>query len=66
MQDNQPAYRLTFEDAVDVWTRHWNGEYQHQIAACYGVNQGRVNEILKGRLHAGSEAIAREQRKPAA
>ncbi len=54
-------YRFSFEDAVQVWLRRWNGEYQHQIAASYGVNQGRVNEILKGKAHLGSEQIAKKQ-----
>lgn len=57
MADTTP-YRLTPEDAVDVWLRHWNGEYQHAIAAKYGVNPGRVNEVLKGRKHPGSERLA--------
>lgn len=51
-------YQLTFSDAVDVWLRHWAGEYQHHIAANYGVNPGRVNDILKGRKHPASEAVA--------
>src|SRR5262249_47342281 len=38
----QPAkfvrYRLTFNDAVDIWLRHWAGEYQHTIAARYDVS----------------------------
>ena len=54
----KPTYTLTFEDAVDVWLRHWDGEYQHQIAADYGVNQGRICDVLKGRLHPGSIAVA--------
>ena len=58
-------YRLTFEDAVSVWKRHLGGEYQHHIAASFGVNPGRVNDVLKGRKHAGSERLAREQRSAA-
>lgn len=54
------TYQLTKEDAVQVWVRHWSGEYQHVIAASFGVNQGRVNEVLKGRRHPGSEDIARQ------
>ena len=52
------TYTLTFDDAVQVWLRHWNGEFQHKIAASYGVNQGRVNEVLKERLHPGSKQTA--------
>lgn len=52
------TYTLTFDDAVQTWLRHWNGEFQHKIAASYGVNQGRVNEVLKERLHPGSKQAA--------
>ncbi len=55
---NPPSYQLTFDDAVNIWLRHWAGEYQHVIAASYGVNPGRVNEVLKGHRHAGSEEEA--------
>ncbi len=58
-QNDAAAYRLTFEDAVDVWVRHWNGEYQHHIAASYGVNPGRVNEVLKEHKHIGSQQAAK-------
>ena len=53
---------FTFEEAVDVWLRHWSGQYQHDIAHDYGVNPGRVNEILKERKHIGSKQIAASKR----
>jgi hypothetical protein len=53
---------LTFDDAVDVWLRHWAGEFQHKIAAYYGVNQGRINEVLKEKIHIGSKQIAASKR----
>ena len=56
---------ITFNEAVDVWLRHWAGEYQHTTAAAYGVNQGRINDVLKGRLHRGSEAVAAAKRSAA-
>jgi hypothetical protein len=56
------AYHLTFDDAVDVWLRHWAGEYQHRIAADYDVNQGRICDVLKGRMHPGSERVAKHKR----
>lgn len=59
MNQNEPPYRLTFDDAVEVWRRHWAGEYQHHIAAAFGVNPGRVNDVLKYRKHVGSEEAAR-------
>lgn len=62
--DNEP-YRLTFEDAVVVWQRHFDGVYQHHTAAFFGVNPGRVNDVLKGRKHEGSEQVARQRRSAA-
>lgn len=52
--------RLTFEDARRVWMMHWSGMYQHHIAAHFGVNQGRISEILNGHRHTGSEQAARK------
>ena len=52
---------LTFEEAVEVWPRFWSGEYQHLIAADYGVNPGRVNEVVKERKHIGSREIAEKR-----
>ncbi|WP_049750561.1 hypothetical protein [Nitrobacter winogradskyi] len=60
-----PTYALTFDDAVDIWIRHWGGEFQHRIAAHFDVNPGRVNEVLKGTRHIGSRDVA-EARKLAA
>jgi len=56
------TYRLTFNEAVDIWLRHWAGEYQHRIAASYDVNQSRVNDVLNERLHIGSKAVAATKR----
>lgn len=53
-----PTYQLTFDDAVDIWDRHWKGEFQHRIAAAFDVNPGRVNEVLKGTRHVGSREAA--------
>ena len=55
----KPTYRLTFADACEVWRLRWRGFFQHQIAARYGVNQARINDVLKARLHPGSEIAAR-------
>lgn len=60
------AYRLTFEDAVDVWIRSWEGEFQHRIAASYDVNPARVNDVLKERTHIGSRPVALAKYKGAA
>jgi len=51
--------RLTFADATAVWLMRWAGTYQHDIAAHFGVNQGRISEILNGKRCPGSEAAAR-------
>jgi hypothetical protein len=58
----QPC-RLSYDDAVNVWLRYWTGEFQHHIAASYGVNPGRVSEVLKRRKHVGSELQATLQRR---
>jgi hypothetical protein len=49
---------LTFDDAVQVWLRHWKGEFQHHTAAHFGVNPGRVSEVLKEHKQIGSRAAA--------
>jgi len=59
------TYKLTYEDGVDIWLRHWAGEFQHDIAAAYGVNQGRVNDVLKERVHPGSKATAAKKKSAA-
>jgi len=63
MNDNDvPSYKLTFCDAVEIWLRHWNGEFQNRIAASFDVNPGRVNEVLKGRKFVGSREAALKKR----
>lgn len=63
MNDNdQPSYTLTFDDAVQIWLRHWAGEFQNRIAASFDVNPGRVNEVLKERKHVGSREAALSKR----
>jgi hypothetical protein len=64
--DNKPTYRLTFVDAIEVWLRHWSGQFQHHIAAHFGVNPGRVNEVLKGHKFLGSREDAEKQFKASA
>jgi hypothetical protein len=53
---------LTFYEAVDVWLRHWSGQYQHDIAADYEVNPRRVNDVLKERTHPDSKQVAASKR----
>jgi hypothetical protein len=54
----RPSYRLTFEDAVNVWMRIWDGEFQNRIAAFYDVNPARVAEVLAETRQPGSRAEA--------
>lgn len=56
--NNRPSRKLTFDDAIQVWIRHWGGEFQNRIAASYDVNPGRVNEVIKQRIHVGSKEAA--------
>lgn len=51
--------RLTFNDAVEVWRMRRSGWLQHHIAARFLVNQGRISEVLAGKLHPGSEQTAK-------
>ena len=60
MQDNLPPQKpdVTFDEAVEVWRLHELGVAQHRIAARFGVNPGRVNEVLKEHKHIGSRDVA--------
>jgi hypothetical protein len=60
--DNAPSHTLTFENAVEIWLRHWDGEFQNRIAASFDVNPGRVNEVLKERKFIGSREAALKKR----
>jgi hypothetical protein len=53
------ALQLTYSDAITVWLMRWAGTYQHDIAAHFGVNQGRISEILTRKRWVGSEQAAR-------
>ncbi|MAC88282.1 MULTISPECIES: hypothetical protein [Maricaulis] len=55
---NPPPYRLTFADAIEVWLMHWDKNHQHNIAAHFGVNSGRINDVVKERIHIGSREAA--------
>jgi len=59
VQDNTlRKTKFTFEEAVDVWLRHFGGQYQHQIAAAYVINVRAVNHVLKEKNHVGSKQVA--------
>jgi len=43
------ARRLNDEMIRTIWERLRKGEHQHDIAAAYGLNQGRISEINTGK-----------------
>ena len=43
------AKKLTDETIRNIWARLRKGEHQHDIAAAFGLNQGRVSEINTGK-----------------
>lgn len=49
---------LTDAEAIQVWLMHWEGKLQHEIAAAFGKNQGRISEVLNGKTHLRSRADA--------
>jgi hypothetical protein len=49
---------LTRELIAIIKRRLLNGEFQHDIAADYGLNQGRVSEILNGKRGSGIKPAA--------
>ncbi len=58
MRSKSVSPRLTLEDAVEIWRRRWLGEAQHDIAAAFHVNPGRVSEVLSGKLFPEARDIA--------
>ncbi len=54
--------RLTLEDAIEIWRRRWLGESQHALAAAFGVNQGRIAEVLAGKKFPEAKALALQGR----
>lgn len=47
--NRSPSYKLTMNDAVEIWKRYRRGEFQNRIAAHFDTNPGRVNEVIKGK-----------------
>lgn len=62
----EPSYRLTYDDAVQVWLLIWDGNFQNRIAAMFDTNSGRINEVVKERKFIGSKADAMKRRALAA
>lgn len=51
--------KLSEDDAVEIVRRRDAGEAQHVIAAAFGVNQGRISEIVQGKRFPRARMIAR-------
>lgn len=46
----EPSPPVTAEMAAEIrYLKHAKGLYNHQIAAHFGINQGRVSEVLTGK-----------------
>jgi len=43
--------RITPEMVRDIKLRLAKGEFQHDIAALHGLNQGRISEINTGKIN---------------
>jgi hypothetical protein len=54
--------KFTFDEAVDVWLRYWNGQDRMGIAIDYRINSGRVSEVLNVQKHLGSKEAAAKKR----
>jgi hypothetical protein len=46
------------DEAVDVWLRHWSGQFGDDIAHDYRINAGRVSEVLNEITHESSRQRA--------
>lgn len=58
MRARRVSPSLTLEDAIEIWRRHWLGEAQHVIVAAFGVNQGRISEVLAGQRFPETRKLA--------
>jgi transcriptional regulator with XRE-family HTH domain len=48
--DRKPSPPVTPEMAAEIrFLRQKKGLFSHQIAALFGINQGRVSEVLTGK-----------------
>ncbi|THF59176.1 hypothetical protein E6C48_04120 [Mesorhizobium composti] len=61
MFPNEPSYKLTFDDAVEVHRMLWEGWFQNRIAAHFDVNPARVSDVKHKRTHMGSYEAARSK-----
>lgn len=48
--NRKPSPPVTSQMAAEIrFLRQQKGLYNHQIAALFGINQGRVSEVLTGK-----------------
>ena len=50
-----------YEQCVAIWLMLFRGVYQHDIAAAFGFNQGRISEVKSGERHPSSRDEALRQ-----
>lgn len=48
-RDGRNRAKLTDEIIRAIWNRLKRGDYQHDIAADLGINQGRISEVKTGK-----------------
>jgi hypothetical protein len=53
-----PQGQIHIRRSCDVWLRRWSRQFQHEIAAAYVINWGRVNDALNEVTHVGSKEKA--------
>ena len=46
------------DQAIEIWIRILDGEFQHDIAADMGLNQGRISEVKSRSRHPEAYDIA--------
>jgi len=52
--ERKPSPPITPEMAAEIrYLRQQKGLFNHQIAALFGINQGRVSEVLTGKKFPG-------------
>ncbi|MCW8914590.1 MAG: hypothetical protein OQK24_01910 [Magnetovibrio sp.] len=56
----KPGRKITFDDAVQIWLKLFDGAFSHTIAAEFETNQGRISEVRTGKRQPGSREAALE------
>jgi len=61
MRTPKVSRQLKLAYAVQIWDLRYQGRAQHEIAALFSVNQGRISEILTQKRFAAAKRIAEIQ-----